>query len=69
MPDHCDDDNDRTPHDVATVKKVALLILSLGLDTFAVALAGVGKQRRARVASSVTLFEGGRRFSGFVVGR
>ena len=61
------------PHDIGTVIKIALLILSLGLDTFTVAvalgIAGIGFGSRLRVAASFAVFEGGMPLVGFVAGR
>ncbi len=60
-------------HDAATALKLAILILSLGLDTLAVAVAlgisGIGRKNRLRVGTSFALFEGGMPLIGFVAGR
>jgi putative Mn2+ efflux pump MntP len=61
------------PHDTATLLKIALLVLSLGLDTFTVAvalgIAGIGRRNRLRVGASFALFEGGMPLVGFIAGR
>ncbi len=61
------------PSDFATPVKIALLVLSLGLDTFTVAvalgIAGIGRRDRLRVGSTFALFEGGMPLVGFVIGR
>jgi len=60
-------------HDAGSALKLAILILSLGLDTLAVALAlgisGIGRRNRLRVGTSFALFEGGMPLIGFVAGR
>src|SRR5437763_11388335 len=61
------------PHDAATLIKIVLLVLSLGLDTFTVAvalgIAGIGGANRLRVGASFALFEGGMPLVGFIAGR
>lgn len=61
------------PHDIASNLKIAALILSLGLDTFAVSvalgMAGIGRRARLRVGVTFALFEGGMPLAGFVAGR
>lgn len=61
------------PHDTGTFLKIALLVLSLGLDTFTVAVAlgigGIGRRSRWRVGGSFALFEGGMPLAGFLAGR
>lgn len=60
-------------HDLSTALKLALLVLSLGIDTFAVAVAlgisGIGRRNRLRVGISFAAFEGGMPLVGFLVGR
>jgi putative Mn2+ efflux pump MntP len=57
----------------ATGIKLILLVLSLGLDTLAVAVAlgisGVGQRSRLRAACSFALFEGLMPLAGFFLGR
>lgn len=57
----------------STAIKLALLVLSLGLDTLAVAVAlgisGIGGRNRLRVGVSFALFEGFMPLVGFFVGR
>jgi len=59
--------------DPASVLKVGVLVLSLGLDTFTVAvslgMSSVGRSDRLRVGASFALFEGGMPVVGFVIGR
>lgn len=61
------------PRDLATAVKLALLVLSLGMDTLAVAVAlgisGMGKRNRLRVGAGFALFEGGMPLVGFAAGR
>ena len=61
------------PHDASTLLKIVLLVLSLGLDTFTVAvalgIAGIGQRSRVRVGASFALFEGCMPLVGFVAGR
>jgi putative Mn2+ efflux pump MntP len=56
-----------------TAIKLALLVLSLGLDTLAVAVAlgisGIGRRNRLRVGLSFALFEGVMPLVGFGIGR
>jgi len=60
-------------HDAGSALKLAILILSLGLDTLVVAVAlgisGIGRRNRLRVGTSFALFEGGMPLIGFVAGR
>jgi putative Mn2+ efflux pump MntP len=60
-------------HDPGTAVKLILLVLSLGFDTLAVAVAlgisGIGRQQRLRAGISFALFEGGMPLVGFLVGR
>jgi putative Mn2+ efflux pump MntP len=59
--------------DLATILKLGVLVLSLGLDTFTVAvglgMSGVGRSDRLRVGASFALFEGGMPLVGFIIGR
>jgi putative Mn2+ efflux pump MntP len=59
--------------DLSNDFKLAILVLSLGLDTLAVAvslgIAGIGRRNRVRVGLSFALFEGGMPLIGFVAGR
>jgi manganese efflux pump family protein len=59
--------------DLATILKLGVLVLSLGLDTLTVAvglgMSGVGHSDRLRVGASFALFEGGMPLVGFVIGR
>jgi putative Mn2+ efflux pump MntP len=59
--------------DLGTDFKLAVLVLSLGLDTLTVAvslgIAGIGRRNRVRVGASFALFEGGMPLVGFVAGR
>ena len=61
------------PHDLSTNLKLAVLVLSLGLDTLTVAvslgIAGIGRSNRVRVGVSFALFEGGMPLVGFLFGR
>ena len=61
------------PHFSSTDIKLALLILSLGVDTFAVAIglgmSGIGKKSRIRVGTSFALFEGMMPLFGFLFGK
>lgn len=61
------------PESASTALKLIPLVLSLGLDTFAVAVAlgisGIGRRGRVRVGMSFALFEGGMPIVGFVLGR
>lgn len=56
-----------------TALKLAALVLSLGLDTLAVAIAlgisGLGGQRRVQAALTFASFEGGMPLVGFLLGR
>ncbi len=60
-------------HDLGNDFKLIVLVLSLGLDTFTVAvslgIAGIGRSNRIRVGSSFALFEGGMPLIGFIAGR
>lgn len=60
------------PHFLSTEVKLALLILSLGIDSLTVAIglgiSGVGKKNKLRVGSSFALFEGGMPLVGFFLG-
>lgn len=62
-----------TTHDLANIAKLAGLVLSLGLDTFAVAiglgLSGVGRRDRIRYGVSFALAEGIMPLVGFLVGQ
>lgn len=62
-----------TAQDLATPLKIALLVLSLGLDTFTVAvalgIAGIGRRERFRAGATFALFEGGMPLAGFLLGR
>jgi len=59
-------------HFLTTELKLALLILSLGIDTFTVAIglgiSGIGKQNKLKVGISFTLFEGLMPLVGFFIG-
>lgn len=61
------------PHDLALYGKLALIVLSLGVDTFSVAvalgIAGIGGRGRLRAGASFALFEGLMPLIGFVAGR
>lgn len=61
------------PHDTTTAIKLALLVLSLGLDTFTVAVAlgmsGIGGTTRVRAGASFALFEGVMPLAGFGLGQ
>ena len=60
-------------HFLTTEVKLAVLILSLGVDTLTVAvglgISGIGKGNRLRVGTSFALFEGGMPLIGFLLGR
>jgi manganese efflux pump family protein len=59
--------------DLSTGVKLAVLVLSLGLDTVTVAvslgIAGIGRRNRVRIGASFALFEGGMPLGGFLAGR
>jgi putative Mn2+ efflux pump MntP len=60
------------PHNFGTALKLATLVLSLGLDTFTVAVAlgisGLGGRSRVRAGLSFALFEGCMPLIGFLIG-
>lgn len=60
------------PHFLSTDLKVAVLVLSLGIDTLAVAIglgiSGIGRKNRLRVGTSFALFEGIMPLIGFFLG-
>src|SRR5258708_36830722 len=59
-------------HFISTDIKLAILILSLGVDTLTVAIglgiSGIGKKNRLRVGTSFALFEGIMPLFGFLIG-
>jgi putative Mn2+ efflux pump MntP len=60
-------------HSLPSTLKLAVLVLSLGIDTLTVAvalgIAGIGGRDRLRVGISFALFEGGMPLVGLLVGR
>lgn len=61
------------PHDAGNSLKLAILVLSLGLDTLTVAIglgiSGTDQRNRLRVGATFALFEGGMPLAGFLLGK
>ena len=62
----------RGPDTISADLKLAVLVLSLGLDTLTVAvglgISGIGRRERLRVGTTFALFEGGMPLVGFLLG-